>query len=107
MVNGRTFALGAIGGGGVSVQLALDGHAGAWTGSATEEASQQGIVNGNRSPAAWRTAGSAAWHWRHFSASHVGHVEILSSDRAVSRRVLRGAGTITREYVAILGVAPL
>jgi hypothetical protein len=60
MVNGRAFALGAIGGAGVSVQLAHAGHAGAWTGSATEEAPQSGIVNGNRSPAAWRTAGSAA-----------------------------------------------
>ena len=44
MVNGRTFALGAIGGAGVPVQLALAGHAVASTGSATEEASQSGIV---------------------------------------------------------------
>jgi hypothetical protein len=44
MVNGRTFALGAIGGAGVSVQLALAGRAVASTGSATEEASQPGIV---------------------------------------------------------------
>jgi hypothetical protein len=43
MVNGRTFALGAIGGAGVSVQLALAGRAVASTGSATEEASQSGI----------------------------------------------------------------
>ena len=44
MVNGRTFALGAIGGAGVSVQLALAGRAVASTGSATEEASQSEIV---------------------------------------------------------------
>jgi hypothetical protein len=44
MVNGRTFALGAIGGAGVSVQLALARHAVASTGSATEEASQSGIA---------------------------------------------------------------
>jgi hypothetical protein len=44
MVNGRTFALGAIGGASVSVQLALAGRAVASTGSATEEASQLGIV---------------------------------------------------------------
>jgi hypothetical protein len=43
MVNGRTFALGAIGGADVSVQLALDGRAVASMGSATEEASQSGI----------------------------------------------------------------
>ena len=43
MVNGRTFTLGAIGGAGVSVQLALAGRAVARTGSATEEASQSGI----------------------------------------------------------------
>ena len=43
MVNGRAFALGAIGGAGVSVQLALAGRAVASTGSATEEASQSGI----------------------------------------------------------------
>ena len=47
------------------------------------------------------------WHCRHVSAPHVGHVGILSSDRAVSRRVHRGAGTITREHVAILAVTPL
>ena len=40
MVNGRTFALG----GAVSVQLALAGRAVASTGSATEEASQSGIL---------------------------------------------------------------
>ena len=44
MVNGRTFALGAIDGAGVSVQLALAGRAVASTGSATEEASQSGIL---------------------------------------------------------------
>jgi hypothetical protein len=44
MVNGRTFALGAIGAAGVPVQLALAGRAVASTGSATEEASQSGIV---------------------------------------------------------------
>ncbi len=44
MVNGRTFALGAIGGAGVSVQLALAGRAVALRGSATEEASQSGIL---------------------------------------------------------------
>ena len=37
MVNRRTFALGAIGGADVSVQLALDGRAVASMGSATEE----------------------------------------------------------------------
>ena len=47
MVNGRTFALGAIGRAGVSVQLALAGRAVASTGSATEEASQSGIGNRN------------------------------------------------------------
>jgi hypothetical protein len=45
MVNGRTFALGAIGGAGVSVQLVRAGRAVAWTGSATEEVSQSGIRN--------------------------------------------------------------
>jgi len=44
MVNRRTFALGAIGGAGVSVQLALAGRAVTSTGSATEEASQSGIL---------------------------------------------------------------
>jgi hypothetical protein len=44
MVNGRTFALGAIGAAGVPVQLALAGRAVASTGSATEEAPQSGIV---------------------------------------------------------------
>jgi hypothetical protein len=43
MVNGRAFALGAIGGAGVSVQLALAGRAVASAGSATGEASQSGI----------------------------------------------------------------
>ena len=43
MVNGRTFALGAIGGSCVSVQLALAERAVASTGTATEEASQSGI----------------------------------------------------------------
>ena len=44
MVNGRTFALGAIGGADASVQLALAGRAVASTGSATEEAFQSGIL---------------------------------------------------------------
>lgn len=43
MINGRTFALGGIGGAGASVQLRLAGRAVAWTGSATGEASQSGI----------------------------------------------------------------
>jgi hypothetical protein len=43
MVNGRTFALDAIRGAGVPVQLALAGCAVVSTGSATE-ASQSGIV---------------------------------------------------------------
>jgi hypothetical protein len=42
----RTFALGAIDGVGVSVQLALAGRAVASTGSATEEASQLGSLTG-------------------------------------------------------------
>ena len=46
MVNGRTFALGAIGGAGVPVQLALAGRAVASTGSATGEASRPGSFNG-------------------------------------------------------------
>jgi hypothetical protein len=45
MVNGRTFALGAIDRAGVPVQLALAGHAVASTGSATEKAPQSGIPN--------------------------------------------------------------
>ena len=40
----RTFALGAIGGAGVSVQLAPAGRAVASTGSATEKVSQSGIL---------------------------------------------------------------
>jgi hypothetical protein len=44
MVNGREFALGVISGAGVSVQLGLAGRAVASTGSATEKASQSGIV---------------------------------------------------------------
>ena len=43
MVNGRTFALGAIGGAGVPVQVALAGWAVVSTGSAAE-ASRSGIV---------------------------------------------------------------
>ena len=43
VVNGRTFALDAIGAG-VPVQLALAGRAVVSTGPATEEASQSGIV---------------------------------------------------------------
>ena len=43
---------------------------------------------------------------RHFPHRRLG-IEILSSDRAVSRRVRHGAGTITKEYVVILAVAPL
>jgi hypothetical protein len=42
-------ALGAISGAGVSVQLALAGRAVAWTGSATEDASQSGIPFRTRS----------------------------------------------------------
>jgi hypothetical protein len=54
MVNGRRFALGAIGGAGVSVQLALAGRAVASTGSATEEASQSGIgVRAGSRSAVW------------------------------------------------------
>jgi hypothetical protein len=41
--HGRTFPLDAIGGADVPVQLVLAGRAVAWTGSATEEASQSGI----------------------------------------------------------------
>jgi hypothetical protein len=48
MVNGRTFVLGAIGRAGVSVQLALAGRAVASMGSATEEASQSGILQWDR-----------------------------------------------------------
>ena len=49
MVNGRTFALGAIGGAGVPVQPALAGRTVASTGSAAEEAPQSGILYGHRS----------------------------------------------------------
>jgi len=55
MVNGYTFALGAIGGAGVPVQLALAGRAVASTGSGTEEASQSGILQ--RTPAKDTSAG--------------------------------------------------
>jgi len=44
VVNGRTLALDAIGGAGAPVQPTLAGRAVASTGSATEEASQSGIV---------------------------------------------------------------
>jgi len=44
MVIGRAFALGVISRAGVSVQLVLAGRAVASTGSATEEASQSGIL---------------------------------------------------------------
>ena len=47
MVNGRSFALGAIGGAGVPVQPALAGRAVASTGSAAEEAPQSGILYGH------------------------------------------------------------
>jgi hypothetical protein len=50
MVNRRTFAVGAIGGAGVSVRLALAGRAVASTGSATEEASQSRILQRTLQP---------------------------------------------------------
>ena len=59
MVNGRTFALGAIGGAGGSVDLALAGRAVASTGSATEEASQSGIPRSVRGQRPLAT--SASW----------------------------------------------
>jgi hypothetical protein len=60
MVNGRTFALGAISGAGVPVQLALAGRAAASTGSATEEALNRGSTSATRSRLAVGRSGHGA-----------------------------------------------
>ena len=90
MVNGRTFALGAIGGAGGSVQLALAGRAVASTGSATEEASQSGIPDRYRNSVRWRRRRVGRIEAAHPVFLKLGAHQ-LSSIQALDQAAARGA----------------